>query len=229
MARRRARTPPPQNGEVTTPKARSQDWFTRPAIPAARAGLDAQYMMLGCRIGSSRMNGLVTSMRTLLRGEVEVFENWPPFWLLPRAQSGCTIAGMRATIRGLTVLPRTTQKERRPTLDPSAGPEPVQNEAKAAPYASIRIGGVRFEMDRVPHQPKPSITTICSSVFLAGAFVTHHLHHWRQRPPVPSVRVRYPIRARPVEQNRPRARAPPHATGGRRAWCSWVQASTIVL
>lgn len=56
------------------PTHRSEDWFTRPEVLAARARLDAQYMMLGCAIGSPRMNGLVARMRTLLREEVPGLE-----------------------------------------------------------------------------------------------------------------------------------------------------------
>ncbi len=57
------------------PKQRSEDWFTRPEILAARARLDAQYIMLGCSIGSSRMDGLVSAMRKVLREEVAGLED----------------------------------------------------------------------------------------------------------------------------------------------------------
>ena len=53
---------------------RSEGWFTRPEILAARARLDAQYIMLGCSIGSSRMDGLVARMRRLLRDELPGLE-----------------------------------------------------------------------------------------------------------------------------------------------------------
>jgi hypothetical protein len=59
---------------MTMPKPRSEDWFTRPEILAARARLDSQYSMLGCSIGSPRMNGLVAVMRKLLREEVAALE-----------------------------------------------------------------------------------------------------------------------------------------------------------
>jgi hypothetical protein len=59
---------------VTVPKQPSEDWFTRPEILAARARQDAQYIMLGCSIGSSRMDGLVARMRKLLRDEVSELE-----------------------------------------------------------------------------------------------------------------------------------------------------------
>jgi hypothetical protein len=58
------------------PKQRSEDWFTRPEILAARARLDAQFIMLGCSIGSSRMDELVNrGMRKLLGEEVAGLED----------------------------------------------------------------------------------------------------------------------------------------------------------
>jgi hypothetical protein len=60
---------------MTMAKQRSEEWFTRPEILAARARLDAQYIMLGCSIGSSRMDELVARMRRLLGGEVPDLED----------------------------------------------------------------------------------------------------------------------------------------------------------
>jgi len=49
----------------------SNTWFTRPDVLGARSQLDAQFNMLGCSMGSSRMGGLVATMVKHLRGQVE--------------------------------------------------------------------------------------------------------------------------------------------------------------
>ncbi len=59
-----------------------------------------------------------------------------------------------------------------------AEPEFVQREANPAPPVSIRIGGARFEMDRIPHLPRWLTTAATSLVLLAAAYVTHHMHYW---------------------------------------------------
>lgn len=59
---------------ATRSKRRSGEWFTRPDVLAARAKLDSQFMMLGCSMGSSRLEGLVSTMRKLLRDEVDGLE-----------------------------------------------------------------------------------------------------------------------------------------------------------
>lgn len=56
------------------PAQRSEGWFARPDVLAARIRLDDQYSMLGCSIGSPRMNGLVARMRTLLGEQVPDLE-----------------------------------------------------------------------------------------------------------------------------------------------------------
>lgn len=52
----------------------SNAWFTRPDVLDARTRLDAQFNMLGCSMGSSRIAGLVTTMVRHLRGQVEDLE-----------------------------------------------------------------------------------------------------------------------------------------------------------
>ena len=54
---------------------RSEEWFIRPDILTARERLDAQFIVLGCAMGSSRMDGLLETMVKYLRGEVEQLPN----------------------------------------------------------------------------------------------------------------------------------------------------------
>jgi hypothetical protein len=61
----------------------------------------------------------------------------------------------------------------------TAGPDSVQRETDPVPPVSIRIGGVRVEMDHVPHLPRWLTTIATSLVLVAAVYVTHHLHYWR--------------------------------------------------
>ena len=59
-------------------------------------------------------------------------------------------------------------------------PASVQRKQKSPPPAvSVRIGGTRFEMDRIPRPPRWLATLLTSAVITAAAFVTHHLHYWK--------------------------------------------------
>lgn len=59
-----------------------------------------------------------------------------------------------------------------------AEPGSVQRQTDTGPPVSIRIGGTRIEMDRVPHLPKWLTTIVTSAVLLVAAYLTHHLHYW---------------------------------------------------
>lgn len=72
--------------------------------------------------------------------------------------------------------------ERRPnvTHHKAAAPAPVQQELDPPePAVSVRIGGTRIEMDKVPRLPHRVKVALTSASVAVAVYVTHHLHYWR--------------------------------------------------